>query len=1006
MKHIFATLVALCLFIRPAVASAQSTLPAPQATLSPGTYGLNEDVALTAQSGATIRYTVDGSTPGPTSDVYSAPITLTESLTIRAIALQSGWTTSAVATFAYVVDSTPPTIVATYSPATNPSGWNRTPVTVTFSCTDDSGIANCPQPIVQSQDVTEYVVPVSAEDSVGNVTPLQVTIKVDSVAPTLTLTDPTSPVSTSDAALDVIAVASDARSGIEHSRCSGQEADLDGTELTCAVDLSPGRNSVVVTVSDAAGNVTSRSVLVNRTTAVTSLSISPLTAALSGGESRQLTLSDDSGAPVSGAVWSSTDSGVVSADSTVAGLIHAEGLGTTTVTATLNTLVAEATVTVLPNALVPGTVVWGTAPPALGAYTSGLIKATPVNDDTDADLFQIESTGLYSPSTITAVRAADGAPLWKETITLADAPKADYNGGLVAKLETSAGAVLRRIGGGDIAPWEYLVPDGTIYSYAPAPDGTIFVTEARGTTPSPSNDARSVGYVVGLNGTTGAVTFRTPLPQSTARWPETNPDFTSSCPGYYHDVAAEQGLIGPLAVTESGDALFQHIEAHWNWTTQCVWGQGLSTGTATLRQYRATPQGALTAVTLETHQRSESDERNAFIQGAWGPFTPWASGSDGLGGSLATWQRVTSIEPWETEDRVARILSSNVVFNELSLTGGMLPLVSSEGKAYAAEAPSYQMVARDTATWDLEWSFSEGLFSMPMQALNDGGARLVSWDENFVASLVTTDATGTLVTTQELGDSWPAMAVLRDQGVMHGIGSNGDLQMVAVDDSPVAASFEFIEGSFFRCTPAPLNVNIQSQPPLQIGLVQSATPYSYDFEGTQWTDAQKLGVTEAIAKWVAVAQAAGVQYSFRPFTTQEHTAAAAADENDPEDAHLFAAIRIQKAAFALIDGNPVGGSYTAPTISPTNRRTIKGVMKFNISTNVLESQRGYMKAALHEFGHVFGLAHPSVQLPGGSVMNRIRRIPSTGEFKDDAGGGIATKPTNCDIGGFKSAAAQ
>ena len=52
-------------------------------------------VTMTAESGAEIRYTTDGSAPtAPTGTVYSGPITLTETTTVKAVAVKNGVTSS------------------------------------------------------------------------------------------------------------------------------------------------------------------------------------------------------------------------------------------------------------------------------------------------------------------------------------------------------------------------------------------------------------------------------------------------------------------------------------------------------------------------------------------------------------------------------------------------------------------------------------------------------------------------------------------------------------------------------------------------------------------------------------------------------------------------------------------------------------------------------------------------------------------------------------------------
>src|SRR3954453_8726279 len=62
--------------------------PAPTATPRGGTYRSTQSVTLSdSESGVTIRYTADGSTPTTSSTAYSSPISVSSSRTIKAIAV-------------------------------------------------------------------------------------------------------------------------------------------------------------------------------------------------------------------------------------------------------------------------------------------------------------------------------------------------------------------------------------------------------------------------------------------------------------------------------------------------------------------------------------------------------------------------------------------------------------------------------------------------------------------------------------------------------------------------------------------------------------------------------------------------------------------------------------------------------------------------------------------------------------------------------------------------------
>ena len=75
-------------------------------TFSPpgGTYATAQSVTLaTATAGASIRYTVDGSTPTATSTLYTGPVTVSVTTTVKAIGVAAGLANSAVASATYTI---------------------------------------------------------------------------------------------------------------------------------------------------------------------------------------------------------------------------------------------------------------------------------------------------------------------------------------------------------------------------------------------------------------------------------------------------------------------------------------------------------------------------------------------------------------------------------------------------------------------------------------------------------------------------------------------------------------------------------------------------------------------------------------------------------------------------------------------------------------------------------------------------------------------------------------
>lgn len=72
---------------------------------STGTYTSVQNVTITCgTSGATIHYTMDGATPTTASSTYSAPISVTTSRTIKAIAVKDGMTDSSIGIASYTID--------------------------------------------------------------------------------------------------------------------------------------------------------------------------------------------------------------------------------------------------------------------------------------------------------------------------------------------------------------------------------------------------------------------------------------------------------------------------------------------------------------------------------------------------------------------------------------------------------------------------------------------------------------------------------------------------------------------------------------------------------------------------------------------------------------------------------------------------------------------------------------------------------------------------------------
>ena len=96
------------------------TLAPPVMSPAPGTHVSSATVTLSAMPGATIRYTTTGFTPTTASPIYAAPLTVSATQTIKAIALHRDFTTSAVSTGLYTIAVAAP--VFTPPAGTHPAG--------------------------------------------------------------------------------------------------------------------------------------------------------------------------------------------------------------------------------------------------------------------------------------------------------------------------------------------------------------------------------------------------------------------------------------------------------------------------------------------------------------------------------------------------------------------------------------------------------------------------------------------------------------------------------------------------------------------------------------------------------------------------------------------------------------------------------------------------------------------------------------------------------------------
>ena len=93
---------------------------------------------------------------------------------------------TATATVVIKLDKTPPTVIPNLSPGPNSSGWETTPVTVSFTCSDSlSGVATCPPSTTISSDGANQPVSGTATDVAGNTATATANVNLEQARPTI-----------------------------------------------------------------------------------------------------------------------------------------------------------------------------------------------------------------------------------------------------------------------------------------------------------------------------------------------------------------------------------------------------------------------------------------------------------------------------------------------------------------------------------------------------------------------------------------------------------------------------------------------------------------------------------------------------------------------------------------------------------------------------------------------------------------------------------------------------
>jgi VCBS repeat-containing protein len=241
--------------------------PAPVVTLSPttpasGWFSATPEITVTGAAGESFEVSLDGAPPLPYLGAFT-PGGLANGSHVVNVTSSGGGS----ATVTVKIDTTPPQITASLSPASNAAGWRKSPVTATFTCSDSvSGVATCPP--AKSTGVDEgaaLVLSGTAVDKAGLTATVSETVKVDltaPAAPTVTIDPATRPTGQTST---ITATSTDSLSGVaggewwigtDPGEGNANALTAAGASLTGVIPATLTGGSYVVStrVVDTAGN--------------------------------------------------------------------------------------------------------------------------------------------------------------------------------------------------------------------------------------------------------------------------------------------------------------------------------------------------------------------------------------------------------------------------------------------------------------------------------------------------------------------------------------------------------------------------------------------------------------------------------------------------------------------------------------------------------------------------------------------------------------------------------
>jgi len=757
----------------------------PSITPASGFYPAPQTVTITSSDPSDIiRYTIDGTQPGASAPIYVQPFVVDASVTVNARSFSPNGEGSDPSSATFTIDTQLPTIVATTTPPLQ-AGWMTTPVTVSFTCADDNGVASCTGPVTVMRDGAQSVTGV-AVDRAGHTSSATVNVSLDLTPPLLAIETPADHAIVDAGDIIVTGAADDSASGIVDARCNGEPAELLAGRIRCVVPLSAGRNAIILHAIDAVGHNASTAISITRALPGSAIQLTPSTRAMTISETGSLTLQDQSGQTVDGAQWSTSDEAIVKLSDSNPPTLTALAVGDVTITAEKDGQSAEATIHVA-AALVAGATRW-TLPSLSGLSLETPLFANRV-DASSPELFSIGTDDL-GEATVRAV-SSDGEVLWQQHTNGAPL-MGDSFGGVLAGVwaDGDSGGDFRayvRLGGNSASSWRF-ESAASLSRPAQAPDGTIYALEFL-----PGGIDRSGAqifdkYMLVMDGDSGTVIRRTPLPRQVVEFAaEWDGMVLAGFPPIVCKTTRDEWAPETQGPVVGSDGRGYYVVAR-----HVLRKRGQCVEPLRIRPDRTIDMGLDLVIASPTSAPQVINLYSEHCEGAYFttlpcdlPVRALQIMPDGVGGTLVTWERGTMMvgQSVFVQRALSRVEKEGAIQERFVDPEFSLEMIGQAGTALTYDNG---WKAIDLPTGAVKWAAPLPDLT-PLAVRPDGGLASYDWS---TGELRITDATGALESTQPFALDWRSV---HDSGDW--IGRRGSVIAAVVGDFADATRWSALRGN-------------------------------------------------------------------------------------------------------------------------------------------------------------------------------------------------------------------